>query len=37
MEEFDLHEKVALVSGASQGMGYAMALTLARHVNQILP
>ena len=31
MEEFDLHEKVALVSGASQGMGYAMALTLARH------
>lgn len=31
MEEFDLHEKVALISGASQGMGYAMALTLARH------
>ena len=24
-------KKVALVSGASQGMGYAMALTLARH------
>lgn len=31
MEEFDLHNKVALVSGASQGMGYAMALTLARY------
>lgn len=31
MKEFDVSGKVALVSGASQGMGYAMALTLARH------
>lgn len=31
MRRFDLHGKVALVSGCSQGLGYACVLTLARH------
>lgn len=31
MKRFDLTGKVALVSGCSQGLGYACALTLARH------
>ena len=31
MKRFDLHGKVALVSGCSQGLGYACVLTLARH------
>lgn len=29
--EFELNGKIALVSGCSQGLGYACALTLARH------
>ena len=31
MELFDLTGKVALVSGCSQGLGYACVLTLARN------
>lgn len=31
MKRFDLRGKVALVSGCSQGLGYACVLTLARH------
>lgn len=31
MKRFDLSGKVALVSGCSQGLGYACVLTLARH------
>lgn len=31
MKRFDLTGKVALISGCSQGLGYACALTLARH------